>query len=142
MPQQETFLELQTPDGATLTVVKTYDKQFAKEVFGEVDDQARDLLWKSLKIEETYDPANLPGVDEPEDRDALLLDEMLDEGRDVYPHFSYFVVAKSLGGQTEYFYVSPDWPSAEEYVRTFVPGASSLASPPRHPQPPTEEPSI
>jgi hypothetical protein len=117
MPQQETFLELQTPDGGVVTVVKTYDQQFAKEVFGQVDEEAKELLWKSLKIEETYDASGLPGPNESEDRDALLLDEMLDEGRDVWPDFSYFVVAKKLKEHTEHFYVSPDWPSAEEYVK-------------------------
>ena len=118
MPQQETFLELQAPDEAIITVIKTYDQQFAGEVFKEMDDDAKDLLWQSLKLEEKYDPAGLPTPDESEDRDALLLDEMIDEGRDVYPTFSYFVVARDLRGQKEYVYVSPDWPSAEEYVKT------------------------
>jgi hypothetical protein len=130
MPQQEKFLEIQAPDGATVSVVKTYDRSFATEVFKELDEEAKEILWRALRIEEIYDPSGLPAPGETEDRDALLLDEMLDEGRDVYPLFSYFVVARELDGKTEHSYVSPDWPSAEEYVKTHFPLSSLPATRP------------
>jgi hypothetical protein len=85
-----------------------------------MDDDAKDLLWKSLKIEETYDRPGLPGLNEPEDRDSFLLDEMIEQGRDVYPTFSYFVVERRAGDRTEYFYISPDWPSAENFAKNLL----------------------
>jgi len=118
MPEQETFLELQTPDGASVTIIKTYDQQLAREAFGQMDAEAKDLLWKSLKIETAYDPTDLPTLDEQEARDSLLLDEMTEQGRDIWPNFSYFVVSRRTGRQMEFLYVSPDWPSADEYATT------------------------
>jgi len=55
MPQQEVFLEQQAGD-RLITVLKTYDRSYAREVFVNVDDEAKKSLAIALEIAKNYDP--------------------------------------------------------------------------------------
>jgi hypothetical protein len=116
MPRQETFLSLQNGD-ELLEVLKTYDETFAKEAFRNMDDDALAQLAASLKFETLYEPDNIP---KPQDEgyEEFVWDVMLDEAREEYNTFSYFVVTKTIGGKSENLFVSPDWPTAEAYVKS------------------------
>ena len=116
MPQQEIFLE-QTVGDSQIAVLKTYDEQFAREAFDSMDESAMAFLWTSLKPEEIYDAAGLPPAAEPEDRAAFLWDELVEQAREDWKTFSFFVVNEAKNGTTESLYVSPDWPSAEAYAK-------------------------
>ena len=115
MPRQETFLSVQSGD-ELLEVLKTYDEAFAKEAFRNMDDDALAQLAASLKFETLYEPDNIP---KPQDEgyEEFVWDVMLDEAREDYNTFSYFVVTKTLGSKSEELFVSPDWPTAEAYVK-------------------------
>jgi hypothetical protein len=116
MPAQELFLDV-VLDGRKVQVIKTYDQAYAKEVFGGMDDDAKSFLWQSLKPEELYDPSGLPR--EPgTDYDAFLLDEMLEQGREEWNTFSYFVVVDEANGLSTPSFVSPDWPTSEAFARS------------------------
>jgi len=115
MPRQETFLSLQNGD-ELLEVLKTYDEAFAKEAFKHMDDDALSQLAASLKFETLYEPDNIPNPQD-EDYEEFVWDAMLDEAREDYNTFSYFVVTKTLGSKSEWLFVSPDWPTAEAYVK-------------------------
>jgi len=119
MPAQELFFE-QTTGTRHIEVLKTYDQQFAREAFDNMDEEAQTHLWNSLKPEDIYDPEGLPTVAEPEDRSAFLWDELVDQAREDWRTFSYFVVNEAKDGRTESLYVSPDWPSAEAFAKTRI----------------------
>jgi hypothetical protein len=42
---------------------------------------------------------------------------MVDEAQEDWNSFSYFIVTKSGGRQTEELFVSGDWPTAQAYVK-------------------------
>jgi hypothetical protein len=113
MPQQELFFEQPTAAGR-IEVLKTYDQQYAREVFSNMDEAALQSLWDALKPEEIYDPANLPSLNDPNDvvgeAEAFLWDELVDQAREHDNIFSFFVVNEVNGGRSENLYVSPDWP--------------------------------
>ncbi len=115
MPRQETFLSLKKGD-ETIEVLKTYDEQFAKEAFRNMDDSALAHLAASLKPESIYEPSGIPKPND-EGYEDFLWDVMVDEAREEWNSFSYFVVTRSLGRKTEEVFVSPDWPTAEAYVK-------------------------
>ncbi len=115
MPQQETFLQQKVGD-KTVEVIKTYDQAYAREAFDSMDETAQAFLWTSLKPEEIYDMAGLPTVEEPEDRAAFLWDELLEQAREDGNTLSFFVVNEAIAGREESVYVSPDWPSAEDFA--------------------------
>ena len=120
MPQQELFLE-QIIGDRRIEVLKTYDQQYAREAFSNMDELALRSLWNALKPEDIYDPANLPSLDDPNDvsgeAEAFLWDEMVDQARERDNLFSFFVVNEVKGGHSESLYVSPDWPSAEDFAK-------------------------
>jgi hypothetical protein len=116
MPQQEIFFEEQLAD-RRIEVLKTYDQQFAREAFDSMDEEAQAYLWSSLKPEEIYDPAGLPKPEEVEDRSAFLWDELVEQAREDWKTFSYFVVNEAKGNMKAALYVSPDWPSAEAFAK-------------------------
>jgi hypothetical protein len=95
MPQQETFYEQQA-GGRLITVLKTYDQQFAREAFSDMDKAALQRLWEDLKPEEIYAPANLPSLDDPNDlageAEAFLWDDLVDQARERDNLFSFCVV--------------------------------------------------
>jgi hypothetical protein len=117
MPSQEIFLDQQIGE-RRIQVVKTYDEQYAREAFATIDEAAQVHLWKALDIDSGYQPSDIP-ADEP-GRADLLLEEMLRAGREDWNTFSYFVVTVTTAGVSQAVYVSPDWPSAEAYVK-FLP---------------------
>jgi hypothetical protein len=92
MPKQETFFE-QTVGGRRIEVVKSYDQAYARQAFRSMDGDALQRLWTSLKLEEIYDPAGLPALNDPEgEGDAFLWDELLEQAREDGPVLSFFIV--------------------------------------------------
>ena len=114
MPAQELFMDA-VIDGRKVQVVKTFDRLYAQEAFGEMSDEAKAFLWRSLKPEDIYDPAGLP-TEPGIEYDTFLLDELLDQGREEWNSFSYFVVLDERSGRQEPTFVSPDWPTAEAFA--------------------------
>lgn len=128
MPRQETFLTVENGD-ETVEVLKTYDEAFAREAFRNMDDEALAHLAGSLKPESTYDEKDIPkpGDDGYED---FIWDVMVDDAREDWKTFSYFVVTRSNGRRIETLFVSGDWPTAEAYVKQMgLPGAPTTQSP-------------
>jgi hypothetical protein len=128
MPRQETFLVVKHGD-ETVEVLKTYDETFAREAFRNMDDEALAHLAASLKPESIYEESGLPkpGEDGYED---FIWDVMVDDAREDWNSFSYFVVTKSNGRKTEGLFVSGDWPTAEAYVKLMgLPEATASQSP-------------
>jgi Mg/Co/Ni transporter MgtE len=54
MPQQEVFFE-QVAGERRVEVLKTYDRSYAREAFGDMDDAAQAFLWNTLGINEAHD---------------------------------------------------------------------------------------
>lgn len=123
MPQQELFYE-QAAGDRRIEVLKTYDQHFAREAFSNMDGPALRSLWSALKPEDIYDPVNLPSLDDPNDvsgeAEAFLWDELVDQARERDNLFSFFVVNEVRSGRSESLYVSPDWPSAEEFAKSRI----------------------
>lgn len=122
MPQQEVFFE-QVAGDRRIQVLKTYDPNYAREVFDEMDEDAQAILWKSLDIEQTYDAADLPSPTAP-DRAEFLWDELMDSAREdvrLNPNLrSFFVVNEIRGAAPQSLYVSADWPSAESFAKSLL----------------------
>jgi len=87
-----------------------------------MDMPARAFLWKSLRIDETYDQAEVPPI-QSEDATDLLWDTLLEESREDGNLPSFFLVTESNGNRPQSLYVSPDWPSAESYAQSILGGA-------------------
>ena len=115
MPRQETFLSVKNGD-EIIEVLKTYDQHFAKEAFRNMDDSALAHLASSLNLESLYEPNGIPKPTDDGYED-FIWDVMVDEAREDWNSFSYFIVTKSRGRQTEELFVSGDWPTAEAYVK-------------------------
>ena len=117
MPKQEIFFE-QTAAGTRIEVLKSYDQSYAREAFGEMDEDALQHLWETLKPEEIYDPAGLPSLgDSDGEGEAFLWDELLEQAREDGNMLSFFVVNETVSGRSGSLYVSPDWPSAEAFAK-------------------------
>jgi hypothetical protein len=119
MPQQELFFE-QTTGDRRVEVLKTYDRAYAREVFGNMDEAAQTYLWSSLGINETYDATEVPARQDP-DREDFLWEELLEAAREDGSLLSFFVVNEATGSRSESLYVSPDWPSAEAFAKSRIP---------------------
>lgn len=119
MPQQELFFERQLED-RRIEVLKVYDQQLAREAFNNMDQAAQTFLWQSLQPDQKYDPAGLPTAEEPEDRSAFLWDELVEQAREDWRTFSFFVVNEASGSCSESIFVSPDWPSAEAFATSRI----------------------
>ena len=122
MPIQETFLDRDTA-GHRVQVIKTYDAQYASESFGQMTEGAKEHLWRSLSIDETYEADDLPALGSAE-RDDFLLEELMSAGREDWNKFSYFVVIETREGKTDPTYVSGDWPSAEAFANAEPPAGT------------------
>ena len=121
MPKQEIFFEQQSGE-RRIEVLKSYDQGYAREAFNSMSDAALRHLWDTLKPEETYEPAELPSLGDPNgDAEAFLWDELLDQALDDVrlnsSLRSFFIVNETTGSRSESLYVSPDWPSAEAYAK-------------------------
>lgn len=121
MPQQETFFEQKTGD-RRIEVLKTYDRSYAREAFGNMDQAAQTYLWTSLGIDDAYDSADIPPRHEPDGED-FLWEELLEAAREDGNLLSFFVVNEAKGARTESLYVSPDWPSAEAFAKKRIAAA-------------------
>lgn len=115
MPQQEVFFEQKTHD-RRVEVLKTYDRNYAREAFRNMDEAAQRYLWASLGINETYEAADLPPVHDPTGKD-FLWEELLEAAREDGNLLSFFVVNEAKGIVSESLYVSSDWPSAEAFAK-------------------------
>ena len=116
MPQQELLFEQKTGE-RRIEVLKVYDRSYAREAFGNMDEPAQKFLWNSLGINETYDAADVPSIDDPGIED-FLWEEMLEASREDGNLLSFFVVNEVKGSISESLYVSPDWPSAEAFAKS------------------------
>ena len=119
MPKQETFLR-ETAGHLTVEVIKTYDPSYAREVFDEMELEAKEMLAQALEITEKYSPEDTPEPDAPEYDDLLwgeLEKDSLEDVREFPRKYSFFVVSVSKEGKSEDRYVSTDWPSAERFAR-------------------------
>jgi hypothetical protein len=79
MPQQETLFEQETGDGR-IEILKVYDRVYAQEAFENMDEASQKFLWNSLGINEKYDVADVPPIDDPASED-FLWEELLDAAR-------------------------------------------------------------
>jgi hypothetical protein len=70
MPQQEVFFEERVGD-RLIVVLKTYDRSYAREVFGKVDDVAMKSLAAALEIEKNYERDDIPAPDGADYEDFL-----------------------------------------------------------------------
>lgn len=116
MPQQQVFFEQKTGD-RRVEVLKVYDRSYAREAFGKMDEAAQRYLWSSLGIDKTYDTADVPPIDGAAGED-FLWEELLDAAREDGNLLSFFVVNELNGNISESLYVSPDWPSAEAFAKS------------------------
>ena len=124
MPQQEVFFEEQAGDRIT-TVLKTYDRSYAREVFGNVGDAAMKSLAAALEIEKNYEPADIPSTGGQEYEDFLweeLSEASVEDIRQSPRLYSFFVVTDTKAGKAEDVYISADWPSAEEFAKRRLQG--------------------
>jgi hypothetical protein len=124
MPQQEVFFGQKAGD-QRVEVLKTYDRNFAREAFGNMNEEAQSHLWNSLGIDESYESADIP---ERSDSPDFLWEELLEAAREDGNQLSFFVVIESNGKSSESLYVSPDWPSAETFANKRL---ASLAAIPK-----------
>jgi len=115
MPRQETFLTVNSGE-ETVEVLKTYDETYAREAFRNMDDAALAHLAASLKPESIYEESGIPKPGDVGYED-FIWDVMVDDAREDWKTFSYFVVTRSNGRKTEELFVSGDWPTAEAYVK-------------------------
>lgn len=119
MPQQEVFFEQKAGD-RLIAVLKTYDRSYAREVFGKVNDEAKKSLAAALEIAENYDPENIPDPNGLDYEDFLwgeLSEASLEDVRQSPRLYSFFVVTETKAGKAEDIYISADWPSAEEFAK-------------------------
>jgi hypothetical protein len=119
MPRQETFLK-ESAGPITVEVIKTYNPSYAREVFDEMELEAKEMLAQALEITEKYAPEDIQEPDAP-GYDDLLWDELkkdsLEDVREYPRKYSFFVVSVSKAGKSEDRYVSTDWTSAEAFAR-------------------------
>ena len=125
MPQQEVFFEQKAGD-RLIAVLKTYDRSYAREVFGKVNDEAKMSLAAALEITENHNPEDIPDPN-GQDYEEFLWDELseasLEDIRQSPRLYSFFVVTETKAGKSEDIYISADWPSAEAFAKTHLPVA-------------------
>lgn len=122
MPRQEVFFEQKNGD-RRVEVLKTYDRSYAREVFNEIDTEARTALAAALELEKNYEPGDIPDPDGIE-YDDFLWDELLEAAREDVrsdPNlYSFFVVSETKAAKSQDLYISPDWPSAEAFAKKWI----------------------
>lgn len=82
-----------------------------------MDEAAYAFLWKSMKIDESSDESELPPIGSSEAED-FLWDALLEESREDGNVLSFFIVTAKDGISPKPVYVSPDWPSAEQFAQS------------------------
>ena len=119
MPQQEIFFEERAGD-RLITVLKIYDRSYAREVFNNVDEEAIKCLATSLEIEKNYNPADIPALDGGDYEDFIweqLSEAAVEDVRQSPVVSSFFVVTERGAGKADEIYISADWPSAEAFAK-------------------------
>ena len=119
MPKQETFLH-EAANGVEVEVLKTYDESYAQEVFRGMSPKALEALAATLSLADNYEASDIPAPDAAEYEDFLwdeICEEAIEDVRQSPTLSSFFVVVESKAGKAEELYVSPDWPSAEEFAK-------------------------
>jgi len=119
MPRQESFFR-ESKDDVVVEVTKTYDRSYAREVFGSIGDEAMTALAAALNINANYDPSEVPAPDGNDYEDFVwqeLCEAALEDVRQDPNLYSFFVVSETRAGKIEDLYISPDWPSAEAFAR-------------------------
>jgi hypothetical protein len=119
MPRQETFFS-EAANDVLVEVTKTYDRSYAREVFGSIDEEATSALATALDIKGNYEPNDIPDPDGTNYEDFLwheLCEAAREDVRQDPNLYSFFVVSETQAGKTEDLYVSPDWPSAELFAK-------------------------
>jgi hypothetical protein len=102
MPKQETFFESEIGN-KRIVVLKTYDRQFAREAFEQMNPDALRFLQNHFQISGS------------EDAEALW-DEIEEGAREDWNKFSYFVVTEGNTENSTSLLVSSDWPTAEAFA--------------------------
>jgi hypothetical protein len=110
MPSQELFFS-QESNGKQIEVVKTYDSQFAREAFRDMDEQAKEILAQSLIADGALSSEDMPFADED------LWQGVEDGAREDWESFSYFVVREGSPLAVQPLFVSSDWPTAERFAK-------------------------
>jgi hypothetical protein len=83
MPKQEMILK-DSAGRVTVEVIKTYDRDYAREVFNGMEQDAMEALAQALEPAKQYEPADIPNPDEIEYKSFLweqLSDESLEDVR-------------------------------------------------------------
>ncbi len=120
MPKQEMFLK-ESVGPLTVEVIKTYDPSYAREVFDEMQVEAKRKLAEAIGIADKYAPEDIPDPLGLEYDDFLwdeLSEDSLEDVRQSPRQYSFFVVSVHRDGKAEDHYVSADWPSAEAFARS------------------------
>ena len=124
MPQQEVFFEQKAGD-SRVEVLKTYDRSYAREVFKNIGEEAREALAEALELRKNYAPEDIPDPN-GSDYEDFLWEEVCEAAREDVRNdpslYSFFVVSEASKAKNEDIYVSPDWPSAEAYARKRISG--------------------
>jgi hypothetical protein len=114
MPIQEIYLE-QVAGLNHFQVIKSYDTAFAREAFSGMDEDALAHLSKSLRLEENFEPEDIPTS--PAETPDFLWEALYDSATEDGHTRSFFIVRRSTSSAEAFLYVSGDWPSAEAYVK-------------------------
>jgi hypothetical protein len=123
MPHQETFLRSSVA-GRTIEVIKTYDGKYAREALSRMDSVALDYLAASMDLTSNFEKNDIPERSD-DDYAEFLWEAMVEAAREDGNLFSYFVVTESKSAIEIDLFVSPDWPTAEAYVKLI--GSSEFA---------------
>lgn len=111
MPEQAIYFD-HTVGGKQVKVVKTYDSVYARACFDEMGKDANEFLRKALDLECKY--RTDPGTE-------VTWEDLEEEAREDGNMLSYFVVTSEESGSVTPVYVSPDWPSAEQFAKRLFP---------------------
>ena len=122
MPRQETFL-VEKANGVEVEVINTYDRSYAQEAFRGMSPEALEALAATLSLTEKYEASDIPTPDAADYEDFLwdeICEGAIEDVRQSPTLSSFFVVVETNAGKSEELYVSPDWPSAEEFARNRI----------------------
>jgi hypothetical protein len=108
MPEQSIYFDEQK-GSKRVQVLKVYDSAYARSCFEEMSDDALSVLSKSLDLASKYD-AGEPLAD-------LAWEDVEEDAREDGNVLSFFVVIEETGDRRTPIYVSPDWPSAENFAK-------------------------
>lgn len=114
MPSQQTFFS-ETSEGKQIDIVKTYDRQLAREAFEEMDAQAMDTLAKALILEGLLEPEEVGDLD-----DEGLWQGIEEGSRENWNTFSYFIVQENIADKKQFRFVCSGWPTAEAFAKTLL----------------------